>query len=369
MGFKVKKPKGILILLYVFLMMLFPVSLLENFNNNESLKDGIFLLRMAVLTLIIVLFFVAKRKIKIPRAALFFFILIIVVIAVSGITKFAIDTLILISLTIIYHNLSDDNKRYIIKTLCSYFIFFPIFILFLIQVKVLENNFYNDGSLLYKFGFNNPNYFSFTLLFGFLLAYISKNSIKLLLAFIFICLTYPFTKTISVLLISTTLVLTIPLTKLRLLNKLATALILIIMSTLISILVFNPTWLLPTNWENMAAWEYGNNLMSRVHNNAHQLLEIKECGFWLGGVPSKEDNFFVNLWSAIGIIGLIYFLLLSFNAVIKVNSISARGSMFIISLILIALIEQILYSTSLISILYFNYLLIPKKQIHLPEKI
>ena len=115
--------------------------------------------------------------------------------------------------------------------------------------------------------------------------------------------------------------------------------------------------MLPENWKEIATWEFQSNLLSRIHNNAFKLLEIKEHGFWFGGISSKEDNFFVNYWAAFGILGVVYFIYLSFKTTLVKYKYSFKISVFMIAIILLGQIEQTLYSTAFPAILYFYYLL------------
>ena len=352
------KTKGVFVSVFIFLMMLFPVSLLEIFNKYEPLKLMVFAGRMLVLLLTIVTFFLKYKVIKIPKIAIVFFAFVFIVIFTKGLTKFAIDITILLNLAILYFNMDDEDQGYVNKAMAQYFIFFPMVVAFLVLIGVLENSYYDDGTMLNKLGFNNPNYFSFLLLFGLFIAYLNHYKRLMVIAIVAIVIGYLFAETLSVVLISFALIgSNIVFSKRTTINKMLLVLLLFVVFILLNILVFYQTLLLPENWQEIATWRFQSNLMSRIHNNAFKLLEIKEHGFWFGGLSSKEDNFFVNYWAAFGIIGVIYFIYLSFRAAAVKYKFSYRISFFVISIILLGQIEQTLYSTSFVSILYFYFLL------------
>ena len=352
------KTKGLFVSVFIFLMMLFPVSLLEVFNKYEPLKLAVFASRMLVLLLTLVTFLLKYKTVKLPRISIIFFVFVFVVIFTRGVTKFAIDITILLNLAILYYNMDNDDQEYVNLTMAKYFIYFPIVAAFLVLIGVLENSYYDDGTMLNKLGFNNPNYFSFLLLFGLFIAYLNHYKRLMIIAIVAIIVGYLFAETLSVVLISFALIAsTIVFSKRTTINKVLLILLLFVVFLLLNILVFYQTLLLPENWQEIATWRFQSNLMSRIHNNAFKLLEIKEHGFWFGGLSSKEDNFFVNYWAAFGIIGVLYFIYLSFRAAAVKYKFSYRISFFVISIILLGQIEQTLYSTSFVSILYFYFLL------------
>nr|WP_308991782.1 hypothetical protein [Mariniflexile sp. KMM 9835]MDQ8211342.1 hypothetical protein [Mariniflexile sp. KMM 9835] len=189
-------------------------------------------------------------------------------------------------------------------------------------------------------------------------------------SFIIICVSYYFTRTSSVLLISSALLIsTILMSKRTFFNKLLISFGLGLALFILVIFVFYPSMLLPENWKQMQTWEFRSNLFSRIHNNAFKILEIKKEGFWFGGLNSAEDNLFVNYWAAFGVFGVLYFVFLSFKMAFKNYKISIRVTLFMISIILLGQLEQILYSTSFISILYFYYLITGNDKVYLVKII
>ena len=136
-----------------------------------------------------------------------FFVALIAVVGLSnGITKFTLDILIVLMLAIFYYNFDLKEKEYINKVMCNYFIYFPLFIALLVFINVLDRSYYDDGTLLLKMGFNNPNYFSFLILFGVFIAYLNNYKKQLYIGLVVILVSYVFTKTVSVVLVSLALV-------------------------------------------------------------------------------------------------------------------------------------------------------------------
>ncbi len=342
---------------FLFLLILFPVSLLEFANKIELIKDIVFISRLISLGIVILVFFLLKKDIKYPKIVLLLIVFVIFNIIIGGITKTLIDIFTILVLTIIYANFKYENRKYIEKFMCKFFLYLPLFMMFLIFVGIIDNTYYNDGQMLNKLGFNNPNYFSLILLFGFFIAYINKYKKLMYIFLIVISITYFFTYTVSVLLLTYILTLSAFLsTKKSIYNKILVSIVTSILFFLMVVFVFYPELLLPDNWTSMKVWEFRSNLYSRIYNNALKIRELKEDGFWFGGVKSSQDSLFINYWASIGIFGLLYFIYRSFKTIFSNYKSSLRKTIFIIAIMLLAMIEQTVYSTSLISILYFYFI-------------